>query len=123
MGGGPLQAELIQAPRAGRQRAAEVLKKVYGGDQEYFKQVSPRQLAQEHADTIRKSSVIRQVCGDQDETFNNNLAFHQHLEKLGIPHQWTILEGVDHNPMKTLEKLGDENWSFYRKVFQDASGL
>jgi predicted peptidase len=25
-GGGPLQAELIQAPRAGRQRAAEVLK-------------------------------------------------------------------------------------------------
>lgn len=45
MGGGPLQAELIQAPRAGRQRAAEVLKQVYGGDQEYFKSVSPRRLS------------------------------------------------------------------------------
>jgi len=34
MGGGPLQPELVQTPRAGRQRAAEILQKVYGGDQE-----------------------------------------------------------------------------------------
>lgn len=30
-------------------------------------------LAQEYAESIRERSVIRQVCGDQDETFNNNL--------------------------------------------------
>ncbi len=118
MGGGPLQAELIQAPRASRQRAAEVLKKVYGGDQEYFKSVSPRRLAEQNAESIIQGSIIRVVCGDQDETFSNNRAFHEHLEKLSIPHTWTVLEGIDHNPMRTLEALGDSNWRFYNQVFK-----
>jgi poly(3-hydroxybutyrate) depolymerase len=117
MGGGPLQAELIQAPRAGRQRAAEVLKQVYGGDQEYFKSVSPRRLAEQNAEAIIKSSLVRQVCGDEDETFGPNRDFHEHLERLKIPHTWTVLPGVDHNPMKTLEALGDANWDFYRAAF------
>jgi poly(3-hydroxybutyrate) depolymerase len=117
MGGGPLQAELIQAPRAGRQRAAEVLKQVYGGDQEYFKSVSPRRLAEQNAEAIAKGSLIRQVCGDEDETFGPNRDFHEHLERLKIPHTWTVLPGIDHNPMKTLEALGDANWDFYREAF------
>jgi poly(3-hydroxybutyrate) depolymerase len=117
MGGGPLQAALIQAPRAGRQRAAEVLQRVYGGDQEYFRSVSPRRLAEQNTAAIIRDSVIRQVCGDADETFPVNVEFHQHLQRLGIPHTWTVLEGVDHNPLATIEKLGDDNWSFHRQVF------
>jgi poly(3-hydroxybutyrate) depolymerase len=117
MGGGPLQAELIQAPRAGRQRAAEVLQRVYGGDQEYFRSVSPRRLAEQNATAISRDSVIRQVCGDQDETYPVNVEFHEYLKRLGIPHTWTVLEGVDHNPLATIEKLGDDNWSFHRQVF------
>ena len=117
MGGGPLQAELIQAPRAGRQRAAEVLRKVYGGDQEYFRSVSPRRLAEQNAKSIADGSLIRVVCGDQDETFDANRAFHEHLEKLAIPHAWTVLKGIDHNPLRTLEALGDSNWAFYRQAF------
>jgi poly(3-hydroxybutyrate) depolymerase len=117
MGGGPLQAELIQAPRAGRLRAAELLQKVYGGDQEYFRSVSPRRIATENAEAITRGSLIRMVCGDQDETFSNNLAFHEHLEKLAIPHSWIVLKGIDHNPMRTLEALGDSNWQFYRQAF------
>jgi poly(3-hydroxybutyrate) depolymerase len=120
MGGGPLQAELIQAPRAGRLRAAELLQKVYGGDQEYFRSVSPLRIAKENAEAITKGSLIRMVCGDQDETFNNNLAFHLHLQELTIPHTWTVLEGIDHNPMRTLEALGDSNWQFYRQAFGQA---
>jgi poly(3-hydroxybutyrate) depolymerase len=117
MGGGPLQAELIQAPRAGRQRAAEVLQRVYGGDQEYFRSVSPRRIAEQNATAISRDSVIRQVCGDQDETYPVNVEFHEYLKRLGIPHTWTVLEGVDHNPLATIEKLGDDNWSFHRQVF------
>jgi poly(3-hydroxybutyrate) depolymerase len=117
MGGGPLQAELIQAPRAGRQRAAEVLKQVYGGDQEYFRSVSPRRLAEQNTEAIINGSLIRQVCGDEDETFGPNRDFHEHLERLKIPHKWTVLPGIDHNPMKTLEALGDSNWDFYREAF------
>jgi len=123
MGGGPLQAELIQAPRAGRQRAAEVLKQVYGGDQEYFKNVSPRRLAEQNAEAIIKGSLVRQVCGDQDETFGPNRDFHEHLERLKIPHTWTVLPSVDHNPMKTLEALGDSNWMFYRAAFGQPPGV
>ena len=121
MGGGPLQAELLNAPRASRQRAIEVLRDVYGGDQEYFMSVSPRRIAEQNAQTIAKDSIVRMVCGDQDETFANNREFHEHLERLGIPHSWTVLEGVDHNPMKTIEALGDANWAFYRRAWEQPS--
>jgi poly(3-hydroxybutyrate) depolymerase len=117
MGGGPLQDDLMQAPRAGRRRAAEVLDRVYGGDPKYFSEVSPRRIAEENSKAIIAGSLVRQVCGDQDETFPANLDFHKHLERLGIPHSWTVLPGVDHNPMKTLETLGDSNWEFYRSAF------
>jgi S-formylglutathione hydrolase FrmB len=118
MGGGPLQADLLDdAPRAGRRRATEVLAQVYGGDPEYFRRVSPRVLAEQHAEAITRGSLIRMVCGEEDETFANNRDFHEHLVRLGIPHGWTVLAGVDHNPLRTLEALGDSNWGFYRQAF------
>jgi poly(3-hydroxybutyrate) depolymerase len=122
MGGGPLQENLLDAPRAGRRRAMEVLERVYGGDPDYFRSVSPRTLAEQHADAIARGSLIRIVCGDQDNTFANNRDFHEHLERLGIPHTWTELPGVDHDPLGTLEALGDSNWAFYRQAFGDLAG-
>ncbi len=122
MGGGPLQTDLLAGPRAGRRRAAEVLERVYGGDPEYFTSVSPRVLAEQHADAIKKGSLVRQVCGEEDETFANNREFHEHLERLGIPHTWTALPGVDHDPLATLTALGDSKWAFYRQAFGDHAG-
>jgi len=122
MGGGPLQENLLDAPRAGRRRAMEVLERVYGGDPDYFRSVSPRTLAERHADAITRGSLIRIVCGDQDNTFANNRDFHEHLERLGIPHTWTVLPGVDHDPLGTLEALGDSNWAFYRQAFGEPAG-
>jgi polyhydroxybutyrate depolymerase len=121
VGAGPMQSELIDAPRAGRRRAAEVLAKVYGGDQEYFRSVSPRRLAQEHAATIARSSLVRLVIGDKDETFGANKEFHEHLELLKVPHTWTVLRGVAHDPMGVLKALGDENWGFYRAAFGEVT--
>jgi poly(3-hydroxybutyrate) depolymerase len=122
MGGGPLQENLLDAPRAGRRRAMEVLERVYGGDPDHFRSVSPRALAERHADAITRGSLIRVVCGDQDGTFANNRDFHEHLERLGIPHVWTVLPGVDHDPLGTLEALGDSNWAFYRQAFGEPAG-
>ena len=122
MGGGPLQTNLLDGPRAGRRRAEEVLDRVYGGDPEYFTNASPRVIAEQHADAIKKGSLVRQVCGDKDETFANNRDFHEHLERLGIPHTWIVLPGVDHNPLATLEALGDSNWGFYRQAFEERPG-
>jgi len=119
MGGGPLQENLLDAPRAGRRRAEEVLERVYGGDPEYFRIVSPRALAERHADAITRGSLVRVVCGDRDETFANNRDFHEHLERLGVPHAWTVLPGVGHDPLGTLDALGDSNWDFYREAFTE----
>jgi S-formylglutathione hydrolase FrmB len=120
VGAGPMQEELVQTPRAGRQRAAEVLAKVYGGEQAYFRAVSPRTLAAQNAERIAKGSMIRVVVGDKDETFANNRWFREHLESLKIPHTWTVLPGIAHDPMGVLRALGDENWEFYRAAFAAA---
>jgi S-formylglutathione hydrolase FrmB len=117
VGAGPLQPELIQAPRAGRKRAAEVLQKVYGGDQAYFRAVSPRHLAEQNAPALKESSLIRLVIGDQDETYPANRDFHDHLTRLAIPHTYTVLPGIPHDPMGVLRALGDDNWTFYRVAF------
>ena len=116
MGAGPLQEELIDTPRAGKRQAEELLERVYGGDQGYFRAVSPRQLAQTGAETIAKSSLVRIVVGDEDETYANNRAFHEHLQRLGIPHEWIVLAGIDHNPDRVIEALGDRHWAFYRSA-------
>jgi poly(3-hydroxybutyrate) depolymerase len=122
MGGGPLQTNLLDAPRASRERAAEVLEQVYGGDADYFRSVSPRVLAERNADAIKRGLLVRQVCGEQDSTLGVNKDFHEHLERLGIPHTWTVLPGVDHDPLATLKALGDDNWGFYRRAFGTQSG-
>jgi S-formylglutathione hydrolase FrmB len=117
MGAGPMQEELSATPRAGPAQARALLQRVYGGDQAYFRAVSPRRLAEEGATTLATGSLIRVVVGDADETYRNNVAFHEHLQRLGIPHQWRVLPGVPHNPNAVLEALGDDHWAFYRAAF------
>jgi polyhydroxybutyrate depolymerase len=120
VGAGPMQERLVQTPRAGRQRAAEVLAKVYGGDQSYFGVVSPRTLATQNAKAIAAGSLVRVVIGDADETFENNRRFREHLVDLKIPHTWTVLPGVAHDPMAVLRAIGDDNWAFYRQAFGES---
>lgn len=116
LGAGPMQERLIQTPRAGRQRAAEVLSTVYGGDQEYFHAVSPRQLAEQNVESIASSLIIRVVVGEDDETFENNARFHDHLTGLKIPHEWRSLPGVAHDTKAVLNALGDDQWAFYLRA-------
>lgn len=118
MGAGPLQETLTHAPRASLQRAEDLLQAVYGGDQATFRAVSPRRHAADNAERIARGSRVRMVIGDRDETYANNRAFHEHLERLGIPHAWIVLPGVGHDPLAVLEALGDRHWAFYRAAFR-----
>jgi S-formylglutathione hydrolase FrmB len=118
MGAGPLQPDLrADAPRAGKARVEDLMKRVYGGDPDYFGRVSPRALAALNAPRLTAGTRIRMVIGTADETHANNVAFHAHLQGLGIPHEWIVLDGVDHDPLKTLRALGDRHWAFYREAF------
>jgi enterochelin esterase-like enzyme len=117
MGAGPLQADLEgNAPRK-KMRAADVLEATYGGDPAYFLQVSPRTLAAQNARAIAQSVRVRMVIGSRDETFANNQEFHELLNRVGIPHEWIVLDGVRHNALEVLAALGDRHWAFYRAAF------
>jgi poly(3-hydroxybutyrate) depolymerase len=116
LGAGPLDPDFERTPRANPRSRDGLLERVYG-DRAYFREVSPWELAARNADAIQKDTLLRIAVGDRDGTFALNKDFHAHLETLKIPHEWTPLEGVEHDPMKTLEALGDRHWAFYRKAF------
>lgn len=119
LGAGPMQRDLMTAPLVGQRRAAQILDRVYGGDKQYFLEVSPITLAETNAAKIKEDSLIRIVVGDKDAVLPANRDFHDHLTKLKIPHQWKLLPGVAHDPMGVLRAMGDENWEFYQKAFGD----
>jgi len=118
VGAGPLQAELRSTPRASRIQAEDLLRRVFGGSQAAFQEVSPRKLAERNVKKIAQGSIIRMVIGEKDETFGNNADFHRDLETLGVPHSWTVVSGVGHDPERVFASLGDGNWEFYRKAFE-----
>ena len=116
MGAGPLDPDFQNTPRGGRAFREDLLKRVYG-DREHFRKVSPWTIAETNAAVLRRQSTIRMVAGDRDETFSLNKTFHEHLERLAIPHDWIAQPGVDHNPMRTIAALGKTNADFYRNAF------
>ncbi len=122
MGAGPMQERLERTPRASRVQAEDLLRDVYGGGQDRFRAVSPRRYAEQNAATLARDSRLRLVIGDRDETLENNRDFHEHLTRLGIPHDWIVLPGVGHDPMGVLTALGDRHWAFYRDAFAAAGG-
>ena len=117
MGAGPMQETLDRTPRASGLAAEEVLRSVYGGDQERFRALSPRRYAEQNAAVLTRGSRIRLVIGGRDETLQNNADFHAHLVGLGIQHDWIVLPDVGHDPMRVLTALGDRHWAFYREAF------
>jgi poly(3-hydroxybutyrate) depolymerase len=116
LGAGPLDPDFERTPRANPRARDGLLERVYG-DRATFRQVSPWVLAEQRADQLKQDTLLRIAVGDRDETFAMNKQFHEHLVKLGIQHDWLPLEGVEHDPMKTLRALGDRAWAFYRKAF------
>lgn len=122
VGAGPMQAELKSTPRASRIQAAELLDRAYGGSQAIFQEASPRKFAGLNAKKIAQELLVRMVIGEKDETFANNEDFHRHLEAVGIPHSWTVVPGVGHEPERVFASLGDDNWDFYRKAFGFSGG-
>jgi len=117
LGGGPLQRELVATPRADEARRQQVLRTVYGGDMAAFVARSPWHLAAQHVEAKRGAMRILQVIGTADETLPANRELHAHLQALGIVHDYVELEGLGHDPLRTLQRLGDRLWHFLRDGF------
>lgn len=124
IGAGPLQPEfkVDETPRANPIEARLLFRDVWGDDQECFKAQSPRAFAAKNAATLKTGSRIRQIIGDRDSTLANNRDFEALLKKLEIPHEYSELKGVGHDPKAVLDALGESNWEFYREVFGAKEG-
>jgi esterase/lipase superfamily enzyme len=116
---GPMQEILIpkEAPLAGEVRAQQTLDKVYGGDIEYFRQLSPWLLAEKNVNKIQGNINIRMILGGSDPSLPNNKRFSEHLENLNIKHTVTILELAGHSPKAMFSALGDDYWVFFNQNF------
>ena len=126
-GAGPLQQVFKPTigPKGNTTTRARLLKTVYGGDQSYFKQLSPWILAEQNAEQLRENTHIRQLIGEKDFTLPANLEFHAHLTRLKIPHIFNVLPGIEHDALQLINVLcnDEEYWKFYRTVFNPAKHL
>lgn len=114
LSGGPLQQVLTQTPLLGLPGREHVLQEVFGGDQEYFRAQSPWVLAEQHAEALRGGTRLRLVIGQRDPMLPVVRAFEAHLTELEIPHIYTELPEVGHDPQAVLAALGEASWEFYR---------
>lgn len=123
LSGGPLQQEFTETPRATAWMRERAFQSVFGSDMAYYKAVSPWSLAEQNAAALRDKLLVRMAIGERDEMLEVTRRFEQHLTKLGIPHQFTVLPGVGHNPPRVVSALAGEEsyWAFYRTAFSPAS--
>jgi len=125
LGAGPLQQKFLPeiGPKKNARARQEILKTVYGGDQEYFRAQSPWFLAEQIPPAMRHSLQISMAIGDQDQTLEFNEDFDAHLTQIGIPHSFTVVPGIAHKPMGLLTALGQNQWDFYSSFFHDCDPI
>jgi len=116
LGAGPLQLDFTHGPRSKAGTRRRVLEVVYGGDLDYFRTLSPWQIAERNADALR-GMPIRQIIGGQDELLPANQDFHGHLNTLNITHDYIQVPGIGHDAQALITTLGDRMWSFHRHAF------
>jgi endo-1,4-beta-xylanase len=78
----------------------------------------PWALAEEYAGKVRGRTAIRITVGNKDGLVKSNTAFHELLDRLGIAHQFEVIEGVAHSPWPLYDALGDNGWAFYHRAFR-----
>jgi enterochelin esterase-like enzyme len=110
---GPLQEELRVTPRASAEERARLMRTVYGDDMGYFREQSPWLQAQRAVESGVPLPRLRVIVGTADETYPANRKFHEHLERLGLTHDYVEIPGVGHSLPALWSALGDDAWAFY----------
>ncbi len=95
---------------------AQSFETVYGGDMEYFRARDPWVVSVTNADKVKGRTPIRIVTRTTG-LGEANRKFHEHLESLGIENEFHAIPDAPHSPNPLYEKLGKDNWEFYRRAF------
>ena len=119
LAGGPMDLD-FQGPRAKNNpdERERILKDTFGNDLDYFKMQSPLTVAEKNAAGVSGKSLVRVAVGERDFTADLNRAYSEHLKKLKVIHELTVVPGVAHETMPLLKGLGEANWDFYRAAFE-----
>ena len=121
LGAGPMQLDFMDAPDGTdvppRKRAA-LYEAVWGSDPAYYLDQHPWTIAERRAAAHAAACTeIRIGVGALDAMLAPNVDFDAHLTALGLPHVFTVVPGVGHDPLLTLQGLGDAGWGFYLRAF------
>lgn len=118
LAGGPLDLDFAGPRATGNPAERErILKGTFGGDLEYYRSQNPITVTEQQADAVRGKISVRMAVGARDNTELLNRAYSEHLKKLNIAHNFTIVTGVGHDTLALLKGLGEANWEFYRSAF------
>lgn len=116
---GPMQEtlDIEDAPIVGRDRAQDVIDRVFGGDMGYFQSHSPWHLVAENADKVRGQLKIRMILGELDDITLTNKEFSERMNQFNIVHDVIVLENAGHNPRQMFTALGEDYWGFFNEAF------
>lgn len=92
----------------------EWIEKFYRQNPAFVEQAMPYYWINKNADVIRRNVKIRVVCGELDLLLNSNEKMHRFLDKLEIPHEYEIVQDIDHNNIgKMYDKVSGEKGLYF----------
>jgi enterochelin esterase-like enzyme len=115
---GPLQPDFSVVAPQNQNIQPKIFNDVYGNDMDYFYAVSPWHLAETYGHLLPDPTPKRIIVGKDDFVYPNNVLYHQHLDSLGIPHQYSAFNQIGHNAEALLFALNDQLWVLYNSVFE-----
>ena len=90
-----------------------------GGEMEpVYREGDPHRLAKENAVRIRGKVALRLYVGDKDGTFKSHPGFVDLLKSLDLAPEYTVFEGVQHNPGQYYPKMAVEMLQFQAANFK-----
>lgn len=116
-GAGPLQLDFSQVPPHNQDLQTLVFSDVYGNDMDYFEAQSPWRLAEIYGPGLPNITPKRIIVGRKDFVYPANVDFHNHLDSLGIPHQFRSFQNIGHNLIPLFNSLDESLWVLYNAVF------
>lgn len=127
LGAGPMQDNFLDAPpdsTAPRKLRLQIFESVWGSDPAYYLANNPRTIVARRASAVLAAQTcVRVALGSRDALVPMNQQLDAELTALGVPHDFTVLDGLGHSPAGVLSALGEANWLFYNSALGTACEL
>jgi len=99
----------------------ERLRRMWNNDRKAFESEHPSMLAKKNADIISAKLRIRIVLGSDERLKQIGIdAFHELLNKLNLPHEYEVLEGINHDRRAVYRMRGLQGFQFHVASFSRA---